>query len=239
MHPIERLRYVARAGWGPPDVLAAEAAWASGRPGRSTRSPAVLPAVAACSTATPAAGPCGGWRLGSSPPGTPCKRPSDAPTPSRATRPSELLDEALVGRRAVRRGGVSDVVSGRRRRRACATPSARAAWWSTATSSGCSRRPGPSRCLSGWRRAWAVLPPRLVGRPDGTVRATRRTPGRASSSPRRRRARRRAHRSAAAAAGAGRHRLPRAARAAGPGVVIVDHRAADTGRRSTPGRTAR
>ena len=30
MHPIERLRYVARAGWAPPAVLAAEAAWALG-----------------------------------------------------------------------------------------------------------------------------------------------------------------------------------------------------------------
>jgi len=30
VHPIERLRYVARAGWAPPAVLAAEAAWALG-----------------------------------------------------------------------------------------------------------------------------------------------------------------------------------------------------------------
>ncbi len=56
VHPIERLRYVARAGWAPPAVLAAEAAWALGDLALHESS-AVLPACRRLLDRHPGCGP--------------------------------------------------------------------------------------------------------------------------------------------------------------------------------------
>ena len=111
MHPIERLRAVARADWAPADVLAAEAAWALGE--LATVEPhALLPACRRLLERHPGCGPlwwvcarmlCAGDPV---PEAHRCIEELDAdPT-------VELLEEALdtVGR-AVRHGGVGDVAS--------------------------------------------------------------------------------------------------------------------------------
>jgi hypothetical protein len=111
VHPIERLRYVARAGWGAPDVLAAEAAWALAdlavREG-----PAILPACRRLLDRHPGCGPM--WWvaariLTSGDPVLEGERCADA---LEGDQTEELLDEAVpVGARLVRRGGVSDVAT--------------------------------------------------------------------------------------------------------------------------------
>ena len=111
VHPIERLRYVARAGWGAPDVLAAEAAWALAdlavREG-----PAVLPACRRLLDRHPGCGPM--WWvaariLTSGDPVNEGERCADA---LETDETEELLEQALApGARLVRRGGVSDVAS--------------------------------------------------------------------------------------------------------------------------------
>lgn len=111
VHPIERLRYVARAGWAPPAVLAAEAAWALGDLAFH-EAPAVLPACRRLLDRHPGCGPL--WWvaariLTAGDAAEEAERCADAlesdPTPDR-------LREALGWeRRAVRHGGVGDVAS--------------------------------------------------------------------------------------------------------------------------------
>jgi hypothetical protein len=111
VHPIERLRYVARAGWGAPDVLAAEAAWALAdlavREG-----PAVLPACRRLLDRHPGCGPM--WWVAARivTAGDPVGEAERCADALECDRTDELLDEALApGARVVRRGGVSDVAS--------------------------------------------------------------------------------------------------------------------------------
>lgn len=56
MHPIERLRYVARAGWAGPSVLAAEAAWAFADLAER-EAPALVPACRRLLDRQPGCGP--------------------------------------------------------------------------------------------------------------------------------------------------------------------------------------
>jgi hypothetical protein len=110
VHPIERLRFVARSGWAGPADLGVEAAFALAE--LAEREPAaLLPACRRLLERNPACGPlwwvsarllCGGD------PYTEASRCAEAlesdPTEDR-------LGEALQGRRAVHHGGVSDVAS--------------------------------------------------------------------------------------------------------------------------------
>ena len=111
MHPIERLRYVARAGWAAPAVLAAEAAWALGDLALHEES-AVLPACRRLLDRHPGCGPL--WWvaariLTAGDAAQEAERCADA---LESDRTSDLLAEDLGGRRrAVRRGGIGDVVS--------------------------------------------------------------------------------------------------------------------------------
>ncbi|HVC69749.1 MAG TPA: hypothetical protein VNC61_05740 [Acidimicrobiales bacterium] len=111
MHPIERLRYVARAGWGAPDVLAAEAAWALAD--LADREPqAVLPSCRRLLDRHPGCGPM--WWVASRIV-TAGDQVSEGERCADALEgdPTEtLLDDALPdGARIVRRGAVSDVAS--------------------------------------------------------------------------------------------------------------------------------
>jgi hypothetical protein len=111
VHPIERLRYVARSGWGAPDVLAAEAAWALADLA-DREAPAVLPACRRLLDRHPGCGPM--WWvaariLTAGDPVTEGERCAEA---LECDGTDELFDEALpAGARIVRRGGVSDAAS--------------------------------------------------------------------------------------------------------------------------------
>jgi hypothetical protein len=111
VHPIERLRYVARAGWGAPDVLAAEAAWALAdlavREG-----PAVLPSCRRLLDRHPGCGPM--WWVAARilTAGDPVAEGERCADALESDETDELLDEALpAGARVVRRGGVGDVAA--------------------------------------------------------------------------------------------------------------------------------
>jgi hypothetical protein len=111
VHPIERLRYVARAGWGAPDVLAAEAAWALAdlavREG-----PAVLPACRRLLDRHPGCGPM--WWVAARilTAGDPVDEGERCGDALESDETDELLDEAVpAGARVVRRGGVGEVAS--------------------------------------------------------------------------------------------------------------------------------
>jgi hypothetical protein len=111
VHPIERLRYVARAGWAAPDVLAAEAAWALADLALRER-PAVLPACRRLLDRHPGCGPM--WwvaaRILTS--GDPVDEAEYCADALEGDETDELLDEAVPdGARVVRRGGVGDVAS--------------------------------------------------------------------------------------------------------------------------------
>ena len=111
MHPIERLRYVARAGWGAPDVLAAEAAWALAD--LADREPqAVLPACRRLLDRHPGCGPM--WWVAARivTAGDPVAEGERCADALECDLTEALLDAALPpGARIVRRGGVSDVAS--------------------------------------------------------------------------------------------------------------------------------
>lgn len=110
MHPIERLRFVARSGWAGASALAVEAAYALAE--LAEREPAaVLPACRRLLERNPASGPlwwvsarllCGGDPYAEA---SRCAEAlEDDPT-------EDHLDVALAGRRAVHHGGVSQVAS--------------------------------------------------------------------------------------------------------------------------------
>ena len=112
VHPIERLRYVARAGWAAPAVLAAEAAWALADLALHEE-PAVLPACRRLLDRHPGCGPL--WWVAARiltagdpvPRGRAC-----APTPSSPIPTATSSRRTSAGdRRAVRHGGVGDVAS--------------------------------------------------------------------------------------------------------------------------------
>jgi len=111
VHPIERLRYVARAGWGAPAVLAAEAAWALGDLALHEEH-AVLPACRRLLDRHPGCGPL--WWvaariLTSGDAAEEAERCADA---LESDPTLDLLREDLGdGRRAVRHGGVGEVAS--------------------------------------------------------------------------------------------------------------------------------
>ncbi|HLM95667.1 MAG TPA: hypothetical protein VK283_05085 [Acidimicrobiales bacterium] len=111
MHPIERLRYVARAGWAPPAVLAAEAAWALGDLALHEES-AVVPACRRLLDRHPGCGPL--WWvaariLTAGDAAEEAERCADA---LESDPTSDLLHEDLAGQpRAVRHGGMGDVAS--------------------------------------------------------------------------------------------------------------------------------
>lgn len=110
MHPIERLRFVARAGWGGPAELGVEAAYALAELAEE-EPPALLPACRRLLERNPTCGPlwwvcahllCAGDPMAEA---VRCAAAlEDDPTEDR-------LEEALSGRRAVRRGGVAEVAS--------------------------------------------------------------------------------------------------------------------------------
>lgn len=111
MHPIERLRAVARAGWAPPDVLGAEAAWALAELAMDEPH-ALLPACRRLLERHPACGPlwwvaarilCAGDAVAEA---ERCGDELDTdPTASR-------LEEALTDRgRVVRHGGVGEAAA--------------------------------------------------------------------------------------------------------------------------------
>ncbi|MGA2036207.1 MAG: hypothetical protein ABSH04_01310 [Acidimicrobiales bacterium] len=110
MHPIERLRFVARTGWAGPSVLAAEAAWALADLAER-EAPALVPACRRLLDRQPGCGPL--WWLAARvlSAGEPvseaqrCARElENDPTPT-------LMLEALPpGARAVRQGGIGEVV---------------------------------------------------------------------------------------------------------------------------------
>jgi hypothetical protein len=111
VHPIERLRYVARAGWGAPDVLAAEAAWALADLAER-EGPAVLPACRRLLDRHPGCGPMWWVAARMVTAGDPVAEGERCADALEGDATDELLDEALpVGARVVRRGGVSDVAS--------------------------------------------------------------------------------------------------------------------------------
>jgi hypothetical protein len=109
VHPIERLRYVARAGWAEPGVLASEAAWALGDLALHEEA-ALVPACRRLLDRHPGCGPL--WWvaarvLTAGDPVDEAERCADAldtdPT-------AELLEEELSAvTRSVRHGGVGDV----------------------------------------------------------------------------------------------------------------------------------
>lgn len=110
MHPIERLRFVARAGWAPPEVLASEAALALAALALD-EPPALVPACRRLLAAHVACGPL--WWvsakvLTAADPVEEAERCSEAldtdPT-------ADLLEELVQEKRAVRRGGVGEVAS--------------------------------------------------------------------------------------------------------------------------------
>jgi hypothetical protein len=111
VHPIERLRYVARAGWGAPDVLAAEAAWALAD--LADREPhAVLPSCRRLLDRHPGCGPM--WWVAARivTAGDPVAEGERCADALECDLTEALLDDALPpGARIVRRGGVSDVAS--------------------------------------------------------------------------------------------------------------------------------
>ena len=111
VHPIERLRYVARAGWAPPAVLAAEAAWALGDLALHEE-PAVLPACRRLLDRHPGCGPL--WWVAARilTAGDAVEEAERCADALESDPTADLLREDLAGeRRAVRHGGVGDVAS--------------------------------------------------------------------------------------------------------------------------------
>ena len=111
MHPIERLRYVARAGWAAPAVLAAEAAWALGDLSLYEEH-AVLPACRRLLDRHPGCGPL--WWVAARilTAGDVVDEAARCADALESDPTGDLLDEDLAERgRAVRHGGVGDVAS--------------------------------------------------------------------------------------------------------------------------------
>lgn len=111
MHPIERLRYVARAGWAGPAALGAEAAYALADLA-AYEPAAVLPACRRLLERNPSCGPL--WwvaaRLCSA--GDPVAEADRCVEELEDDRSAELLDASLPdGARLVRHGGVAEVAS--------------------------------------------------------------------------------------------------------------------------------
>ncbi|MGH9018622.1 MAG: hypothetical protein ACRDY1_12805 [Acidimicrobiales bacterium] len=111
MHPIERLRYVARAGWVAPDVLAAEAAWALADLALH-EAPAVLPSCRRLLDRHPGCGPM--WWVAARilTAGDPVEEAEYCADALETDETDDRLDEAVApDARVVRRGGVGDVAS--------------------------------------------------------------------------------------------------------------------------------
>lgn len=111
VHPIERLRYVARAGWAPPAVLAAEAAWALGDLARYEES-AVVPACRRLLDRHPGCGPL--WWVAARilTAGDRVEEAERCVDALESDPTVDLLAEELgTQRRAVRHGGMGEVAS--------------------------------------------------------------------------------------------------------------------------------
>lgn len=110
MHPIERLRYVARAGWAPPEVLGSEAAWALADLVQH-EPPALVPACRRLLQRHPGCGPL--WwvaaRVLSA--GDPVAEAERCALELDTDPTAESVEEAVGERRAVRRGGVGEVAA--------------------------------------------------------------------------------------------------------------------------------
>jgi len=109
VHPIERLRYVARADWAPPALLASEAAWALGELAQREGA-AVLPACRRLIDRHPGCGPL--WWVAASilTAGDPVAEAERCAEVLDEDPTSELLAEELYGtRRVVRHGGMGEV----------------------------------------------------------------------------------------------------------------------------------
>lgn len=111
VHPIERLRFVARADWAAPDVLAVEAAWALAELAER-EAPAVVPACRRLLDRHPACGPLWWVAARMVTAGDPVDEAEWCARALECDPTSALLDDELpAGARAVRRGGVGDVAS--------------------------------------------------------------------------------------------------------------------------------
>jgi hypothetical protein len=111
VHPIERLRYVARAGWAPPALLASEAAWALADLAHH-EAHAVLPACRRLLDRHPGCGPL--WWVAARvlTAGDPAVEAEWCADALDQDVTAELLAEELGGgRRVVRHGGLGEVVS--------------------------------------------------------------------------------------------------------------------------------
>jgi len=111
VHPIERLRYVARAGWGAPEMLAAEAAYALADLAQR-EAPAVLPACRRLLDRHPDCGPMWWMAARVITAGDPMAEAQWCAERLESDPTDELVDEALApGARVVRRGGIGEVAS--------------------------------------------------------------------------------------------------------------------------------
>ena len=110
MHPIERLRAVARADWAPADVLASEAAWALADLGVH-EPPALIPACRRLLARHPGCGPL--WWLSARvlSAGDPVAEAERCALELDADLTADEVDDAIAGFRAVRRGGVGEVAA--------------------------------------------------------------------------------------------------------------------------------
>jgi hypothetical protein len=110
VHPIERLRHVARAGWAPADVLASEAAWALADLVHH-EPPALVPACRRLLQRHPGCGPM--WwvaaRVLSA--GDPVAEAERCALEIDTDPTAELTDQATDGHRWVRHGGMGEAAT--------------------------------------------------------------------------------------------------------------------------------
>lgn len=110
VHPIERLRFVARAGWSGPSELAIEAAYALAELAEQEPA-ALLPACRRLLERNPGYAPL--WWVAARVlcAGDPLEEADRCAGELEDDRSGELLYEALAGRRAIRHGGVAEAAT--------------------------------------------------------------------------------------------------------------------------------
>jgi len=110
VHPIERLRFVARAGWAGPSELAVEAAYALAELAEQEPA-ALLPACRRLLERNPGLAPL--WWVAARVlcAGDPLEEADRCAGELEDDRTEELLEEALAGRRWIRHGGVAEATT--------------------------------------------------------------------------------------------------------------------------------